>query len=94
MNSDFHRTVMPEAFSQADTEWLQEQLLRLSPAVRQKAVIRYAEIYQLAMDEEPVSYRKENKARHEANARLRLFADKHARALQGYTDKPPSISQK
>lgn len=88
MHPDFHRTVMPESFSQADAEWIQEQLLRLSPSVRQKAVTRYADVYQLTMDEEPVSYRKENRARHEANTRLRIFADKHGRALQGYVSEP------
>lgn len=93
MPPDYHRTVMPESFSQADAEWIQEQLLRLSPSVRQKAVTRYADVYQLTMDEEPVSFRKENRARHEANTRLRIFADKHGRALQGYTVQPPSKGQ-
>ncbi|WP_455424822.1 hypothetical protein [Dryocola sp. LX212] len=93
MPPDYRSTVMPEAFSLADAEWIQEQLLRLSPSVRQKAITRYADVYLLTMEEELVSYRKENKARHEANTRLRLFADTHARALQGYTEKPPSIGQ-
>lgn len=93
MPPDYRRTVMPEVFSQADVEWIQEQLFKLSPSVRQKAVIRYADVYQLMFEEELVSYRKENRARHEANTRLRLFADKHARALQGYTERPPSIGQ-
>lgn len=84
---------MPEVFSQADAEWIQGQLLSLPPSVRQKAVIRYADVYQLTIDKELVSFRKENRARHEANTRLRLFADKHARALQGYTEKPPSFDQ-
>ena len=93
MIHDFHRTVLPPVFSEADGEWIQEQLLRLSHSVRQIAVIQYADVYQLTMDEELVSFRKENRARHEANTRLRLFADKHARALQGYTEKPPSFDQ-
>lgn len=91
---DYHLAAMPSVFSEADGEWIKGQLLKLSPMVRQKAVIRYADIYQLTMDEELVIYRKENRARHEANTRLRLFADKHARALQGYTENPPSIGQK
>ena len=81
--------VMPERFSQADTEWIKQQLLILTPTARQKAVQRYAAVYQEASDAEPVSFRKENRARHEANTRLRLFVKIQGRALQGYTAEPP-----
>jgi len=81
--------MMPEAFSQADAEWIQEQLLSLTPATRQKAVARYAAVYVETFEVEPVSFRKENRARHEANVRLRLFVRNHGRALQGYTAEPP-----
>ncbi|EBB6483890.1 hypothetical protein R3A61_003203 [Salmonella enterica] len=80
---------MPPRYSQADAQWIQEQLLSLTPAARQKAVIRYAEVYQEAFESEPVSFRRENRARHEANTRLRLFVKSHGRALQGYTTEPP-----
>ncbi|HII1671965.1 TPA: hypothetical protein ACYZE8_002392 [Salmonella enterica] len=89
MAFDFHPVDLPSAFSQADAEWIQQQLLSLSPAVRQVAVIRYAEVYQQTFDAERVSYRKENRARHEANVRLRLFVMNNGRALQGYTAEPP-----
>ncbi|EAW1041845.1 hypothetical protein ZD92_21280 [Salmonella enterica subsp. enterica] len=80
---------MPEIYGQADKDWIIQQLERLTPAVRQKAVLRYAAVYQEAFDTEPVSFRKENRARHEANTRLRLFVRNHGRALQGYTAEPP-----
>ncbi|WP_285130189.1 hypothetical protein [Leclercia adecarboxylata] len=80
---------LPSSYCQADAEWIQEQLLSLTPAVRQKAIQRYAVVYQESYDAEPVSYRKENRARHEANTRLRLFVRNHGRALQGYTAEPP-----
>ncbi|MLY05665.1 hypothetical protein DSG37_10850 [Salmonella enterica subsp. enterica] len=80
---------MPEIYGQADKDWIVQQLARLTPAVRQKAALRYAAIYQEAFDAESVSYRKENRARHEANTRLRLFVRNHGRALQGYTAEPP-----
>lgn len=80
---------MPESFSQADAEWIQGQLLSLTPAARQKAMQRYAAVYQETFEAEPVSYRKENRARHEANTRLRMFVRNHGRALQGYTTQPP-----
>lgn len=85
----FDSLVMPVQYSQADAAWIQQQLLSLMPAARQKAVARYAEVYLLAFEEEPVSYRQENRARHEANVRLRLFVRNHGRALQGYTAEPP-----
>jgi len=83
------RADMPQEYSQADAEWIQQQLLSLTPAVRQKAIQRYAAVYQETFEAEPVSYRKENRARHEANIRLRLFVRNHGRALQGYTAEPP-----
>lgn len=81
--------VMPDGHSQADSDWIRQQLLTLAPAVRQKAIQRYAAVYQETFEAEPVSYRKENRARHEANTRLRLFVMNHGRALQGYTAEPP-----
>ncbi|MBK0350864.1 hypothetical protein ACEPWQ_13970 [Leclercia adecarboxylata] len=81
--------VMPDNHSQADADWIRQQLLTLTPAVRPKAIQRYAAVYQETFEAEPVSYRKENRARHEANTRLRLFVRNHGRALQGYTAEPP-----
>ncbi|PKA28510.1 hypothetical protein CWR41_22635 [Cedecea lapagei] len=81
--------VLPEVHSQADVDWIKQQLLILTPAARQKAIQRYAAVYQESYEAEPVSYRKENRARHEANVRLRLFVRNHSRALQGYTAEPP-----
>ncbi len=80
---------MPSHYCEADRDWIQQQLLILAPSARQKAIQRYAVVYQESYDAEPVSYRKENRARHEANTRLRLFVRNHGRALQGYTAEPP-----
>ncbi|EAM1272457.1 hypothetical protein FUA97_21540 [Salmonella enterica] len=80
---------MPEIYGQADKDWIIQQLARLTPAVRQKAALRYAAVYQEAFDAESVSFRKENRARHEANTRLRLFVRNQGRSLQGYTAEPP-----
>ncbi len=80
---------MPDNHSQADSEWIKQQLLTLAPSARQKAIQRYAAVYQESYEAEPVSYRKENRARHEANTRLRLFVRNHGRALQGCTAEPP-----
>lgn len=87
MNGGFEG--MPSDFSQADASWIQQQLLSLTPTARQKAIQRYAAVYQETFEAEPVSYRKENRARHEANVRLRRFVETHGRAIQGYTALPP-----
>lgn len=91
MNPDFHRTVMPESFSQADAAWIQGQLLLLPPSMRRKIAQRYSEVYEVEFDAESVSFRQENRARHEANTRLRQFVRTHGRAIQGYTSEPPLI---
>ncbi|HEI8433121.1 TPA: hypothetical protein SLF19_002208 [Enterobacter hormaechei] len=80
--------LLPSVYALADEEWIRQQLLCLTPAARQKAIQRYAAVYQESFEAEPVSYRKENRARHEANMRLRLFVRNHGRALQGYTAEP------
>lgn len=87
--SNFDNAMLPETYSQADAEWIKQQLLSLTPTARQKAIQRYAAVYQETFETEPVSYRKENRARHEANVRLRKFVEAHGRASQGYTTQPP-----
>lgn len=89
MYPDYVQVDLPSAYSQADATWIQQQLLSLPPSLRRKVALKYAEVYEITFDAEPVSYRRENRARHEANMRLRLFVRNHGRALQGYTSQPP-----
>ncbi|WP_239042736.1 hypothetical protein [Citrobacter freundii] len=89
MFPDYVQIDMPSTYSQADAAWINQQLLSLTPTAREKAIQRYATVYQETFEAEPVSYRKENRARHEANTRLRLFVRNPGRALQGYTAEPP-----
>ena len=89
MPHDFVQVEMPSLCCQADASWIQEQLLGLPPSLRRKVVLKYAEVYEITFDAEPVSYRKENRARHEANVRLRKFVEAQGRTSQGYTTQPP-----
>lgn len=89
MYPDYVQVQMPSLYSQADATWIQQQLLGLPPSLRRKVSLKYAEVYEITFDAEPVSYRKENRARHEANVRLRRFVETHGRAIQGYTTQPP-----
>lgn len=83
------KTVIPTVYCPADAEWIQQQLENFSTAAKHRIVTLYADVYQAAWDEEPVSFKQENRARHEANTRLREFVTKHARAAAGLTEKPP-----
>ncbi|EOH0529498.1 hypothetical protein [Klebsiella aerogenes] len=89
MYPDYVQIEMPSLFCQADATWIQEQLLQLPLSLRRKIALKYSEVYEVEFNAEPVSYRQENRARHEANTRLRLFVRNHGRALQGYTTQPP-----
>ncbi|EPJ1198442.1 hypothetical protein ACVRCL_004655 [Escherichia coli] len=89
MSQNYVQTEMPSRSCQADEEWIQQQLQGLPPSLRRKVALKYAEVYEITFDAEPVSFRKENRARHEANTRLRLFVRNQGRALQGYTAEPP-----
>lgn len=89
MYPDYVQIEMPSLFCQADATWIQEQLMLLPLSLRRKIALKYSEVYEVEFNAEPVSYRQENRARHEANTRLRLFVRNHGRALQGYTAEPP-----
>ncbi|MET4981058.1 hypothetical protein [Klebsiella aerogenes] len=89
MYPDYVQIEMPSLFCQADATWIQEQLMLLPLSLRRKIALKYSEVYEVEFNAEPVSYRQENRARHEANTRLRLFVRNHGRALQGYTTQPP-----
>lgn len=60
-----------------DTEWVKQQIMMLPKhELKEKAYNGYSKAYKAAMDSEPVEHKKENKARREANTRLRLYVSK------------------
>jgi hypothetical protein len=88
MFPDYTRVTMPTHFDPDDGAWIQEMLVKLRASTRAKITAKYSEVYQVEWDKEPVSFRKSNAARHEANTRLREFVTKYERAAQGYTAQP------
>ncbi|EIA3425203.1 hypothetical protein K7E13_004922 [Salmonella enterica] len=84
---------MPEHYLTDDENWIQEQLLQLDPTTRVKIARKYAEAYLAAWDKEPVPFRKDNKARRNANTRLRVYVQKYARASRGYTLPPVAVQK-
>lgn len=83
---------MPKHYFPDDANWIQEMLLQLSPSARNRALVAYSEVYQEYWELEQVSYRKVNKARHEANSRLRQYVRRYSKAMQGYTSAPLLVS--
>lgn len=87
--SQMHNNIaMPRHCFPDDARWIQEMLLQLSPSARNKALAAYSEVYQEHWELEPVSYCKDNRARHEANTRLRQYVRRYSKAMQGYTSAP------
>jgi len=84
---------LPEHHFEADAQWILQQLERLNRQQREKALARYSETYQQAFDLEPVDYRKENKARREANTRLRLFVVNCSVIREGRVSKPKLVGE-
>lgn len=93
MYPDYVQVELPSVYSQADAVWIYEQLQRLTPSVRPKIALKYAEVYEEAFEAEPVSFKQENAGRKEANTRLRLFVKNFASAAQGYTELPPTANR-
>lgn len=59
-----------------DKEWVTEQIRLCRPEHRAEAWSGYQQVYAATMNSEPVEHKRENKARHEANCRLRAFVEK------------------
>jgi hypothetical protein len=55
MSQAFQQLEMPAVFCLADSQWIGEQLQSLSLAAKQKAMQRYAAVYQETFEAEPVS---------------------------------------
>ncbi|MDC9622114.1 hypothetical protein PSI22_10800 [Xenorhabdus sp. XENO-7] len=90
---DFTGVVMPEVYQLGDAEWIQKILAAMKPTMREYARDKYAYVYKLRRDEDPVSFRRDNTGAKAANKWLRLYFKKHYRSMQGYTEKPLTVNQ-
>lgn len=86
------RIQLPKIYNDIDKNWIIQTLAKLEFNERQKAVIRYAEVYQEAYDSEEISYKKENAAGRAANTRLREYAFKCLAKRDEKVNKPPVLS--
>ncbi|WP_051863054.1 hypothetical protein [Xenorhabdus bovienii] len=83
-----HNVIMPEIYHSGDAEWIQKILAAMNSTTREYARDKYAYVYKLRRDEDPVPHRKDNTGARAANTWLRLFFKKNYRSMQGYTEKP------
>lgn len=79
---------MPSHFYPGDERWIREMLLHLDPSTRNKITLKYDEVFQNIWEMEPISFKKNNRARHEANTRLRIFVRKYAAYSRGHVSEP------
>lgn len=67
---------LPVNHSERDSEWINNQLSQLNAQHKTQAVRAYSDCYIIAYNAEQTPYKKENKARREANIKLRVFVSK------------------
>ena len=67
---------MPHHFHKDDGQWINGRLAPLKPDLRFKICAAYTNVFNEAMDAEPLSHRKMGKARFAANNKLRIYIAK------------------
>ncbi|CDG98679.1 hypothetical protein XBP1_450001 [Xenorhabdus bovienii str. puntauvense] len=80
--------VMPEIYQLGDAEWIQKILAAMNSTMREYARDKYAYVYKVRRDEDPVPHRRDNTGARAANTWLRLFFKKNYRSMKGYTEQP------
>jgi hypothetical protein len=79
--------ILPKAFHPQDRQWIEEKLTEINsiahPMLSNTVAIRYSEAYNEKLQD---NKRNENKARREANTRLRVYVE----SLKAKTIAPPS----
>ncbi|MCP9270429.1 hypothetical protein M5U04_20745 [Xenorhabdus sp. XENO-1] len=89
-----HSIAMPEIYQPGDAEFIQKILSAMTNStMREYARDKYANIYKLRRDEDPVPHRRDNTGARAANTWLRLFFKKNYRSMKGYTEQPKTVNQ-
>lgn len=68
--------MLPARYHKDDQKWIEEQLKKLPPFALDTAIKGYEKVFAESYDNEPIAYKKENKARRDANTRLREYVEK------------------
>ena len=79
--------ILPETYHPHDRQWIEEKLIQINsiahPMLSNTVALKYSEAYSETLQG---NKRNENKARREANTRLRKYVD----SLQAKTVAPPT----
>ena len=68
--------MLPKRYHPDDQKWIEEQLKKLPTIALHRAIEGYEKVFAESYDNEPITYKKENKARRDANTRLREYVEK------------------
>lgn len=79
---------LPENYCPEDEVWIRKMLLNLDVSTRNKITFKYSQVYLESWENEPIIYKKDNKARNLANTRLREFVRKYAEFSKGKVCNP------
>lgn len=74
--NNYHRQKvgLPVSHHKDDAKWLEKILLSIPEKYRIPACVKYTEVFNDRFDTEPLSHRKDGKARSEANSRLLAYS--------------------
>lgn len=67
-------------------------LSKLPKRVRKRVSVLYAEAFIAEYDKEPIAHKKENKARREANTRLRKYVKRYSSVMSCQVCEPPIVT--
>ena len=59
-----------------DKKWIVKTISVIPSSYQRAALLKYIVVYKETFDAEPIPHKKENRARFEANTRLRLYVEK------------------
>lgn len=83
---------LPETYCKDDEKWIIEMLSKLPQRVRKRVSVLYAEAFIAEYEKEPIAHKKENKARREANTRLREYVIRYTSVMNQAVSKPPIVT--
>lgn len=83
---------LPETYCKDDEKWIIEMLSKLPKRVRKRVSVLYAEAFIAEYKKEPIAHKKENKARREANTRLRKYVKRYSSVMSCQVCEPPIVT--
>jgi len=83
---------LPANCCRDDEKWIIEQMSKLPTKVRAKISALYSDVYVTAYNNESINHKKENRARREANTRLREYVKRYTSVISCKVSKPPIVT--